>query len=414
MRKLLAISLVLMLVVPLCSFTAADASPKVIVCIGDSLTQRDVYCQKLRGLVPDWEIINKGVSGEQTADMSANFTDVINAHPYAVIIWGGTNDINYYVAPEVVETNLYSMYKRARESGIKVVALNISPRGGAAGAPAEPSLSAINTWISTAPYIDYFVDVYGLLNDPMNPGRLLSAYDGGDGLHLSTQGYEIVADLIYETLFVNEPQTPHPPGDPPYIAPPPPPQTFPGGGSVNYNPEPSGSTGLNFGGLTVNDYGLVFYDKEISSSDGIVTLKVDAGITAMNKENPVRIIKINDLTEDLPENCIKAVDLTPNNALFTPGVSLSFIYKPESVNGTLDIISWNGTGWKSVENFTVNEKINSVSCNITHFSKYALVSIPDVVIPDPVIEPVAEYSAELELYIYQIMWFINGGKNEKD
>src|SRR3954470_19575483 len=81
---------------------------------------------KTRGaFFPGKPYIDRGISGQTTAQMLVRFRqDVIDLHPKAVVILGGTNDIAGNMGPmtpEMTEGNWQSMAELAKASGIKVV-----------------------------------------------------------------------------------------------------------------------------------------------------------------------------------------------------------------------------------------------------------------------------------------------------
>lgn len=58
----------------------------------------------------------------------------------------------------------------------------------------------MNAWIRTSGEADAVVDFERALADPANPVRLLSAFDCGDGLHPSDDGYAEMAK-VFESAF---------------------------------------------------------------------------------------------------------------------------------------------------------------------------------------------------------------------
>jgi len=180
-----------------------------MVAFGDSLTYAGVYEDKLGQLLMGaWNIINKGVSGNHTYEMVSRFqSDVLDQDISCVIIWGGINDV--YGAggfpAETIEDDLQSMYTDAKNTGLMVVALTISPfKGTAAWTSTKQGVcDSINSWIkTTAINVDYIIDAYSLLEDPSVPDTLLSSYDYGDHIHLSTVGYRLIGTEIYNTAFL--------------------------------------------------------------------------------------------------------------------------------------------------------------------------------------------------------------------
>jgi lysophospholipase L1-like esterase len=73
-------------------------------------------------------VLNRGVGGEETADMLRRFdNDVVAARPDAVLIWGHVNDITRS-SPESIEAtkaaarqHYVEMFEKARAAGIEVV-----------------------------------------------------------------------------------------------------------------------------------------------------------------------------------------------------------------------------------------------------------------------------------------------------
>jgi len=174
-----------------------------IYCIGDSLMANGEVESRLTTLLGTWPIVkNKGVGGQNSTQILSRFTtDIITPrNAKYVIIWAGINDAQTDVLATTAEANLQSMYTAAYNAGIKVVSVNLScfKDDGNWNAGRQAILDAINTWIaSTAININYRIDVNTLLTDPGNAYQLLPAYDGGNHIHLTTAGYDVVAGAIY-------------------------------------------------------------------------------------------------------------------------------------------------------------------------------------------------------------------------
>ncbi|MFA5108965.1 MAG: GDSL-type esterase/lipase family protein [Patescibacteria group bacterium] len=181
-----------------------------IYSIGDSLTAfnttNHAYLNSLLSLLgKKWNGNNFGIGGNYTAQMLARFNDDIlsNLDAEYVIIWGGIVDVIYDVDNTAIESNLQAMYTAAHNTGLKVVALTLSPFKGSSGYTSGrlANLQTINTWIkNTATGIDYVVDTYPVLMDPAIADTLLSAYDYGDNLHLSVAGLDAIGLAIYNEV----------------------------------------------------------------------------------------------------------------------------------------------------------------------------------------------------------------------
>jgi lysophospholipase L1-like esterase len=97
------------------------------------------------------------------------------------------------------------MAERARERGIKVIGVTIMPYGASGyyhhDAANEADRKAVNDWIRTPGNLDAVVDFDALMRDPAQPRRLRKAFDSGDGLHPSPEGYRFMGDAVPLSLF---------------------------------------------------------------------------------------------------------------------------------------------------------------------------------------------------------------------
>jgi len=179
-------------------------SPSVY-CIGDSLTAADYYEADLRRLLgSSYTVVNKGIGGDTTSGMLSRFTtDVLNHDPDFVVIWGGVNDIaSASLSLATTESNLQSMYTRAHNADINVIAISMSPWKGTSTWTAAKQLStdSLHDWImNTATNIDHRIEVYSLLEDPNNPDAMLPAYTR-DHLHFNYTGGVVIGQAIYDTV----------------------------------------------------------------------------------------------------------------------------------------------------------------------------------------------------------------------
>ena len=89
---------------------------------------------------------------------------------------------------------------RARARGIKAIGATIMPFGSSAyyhpPPETEADREAINAWIRAPGNFDAVIDFDALLSDPRDPTRLNPAYDSGDGLHPSLDGYRVMAASV--------------------------------------------------------------------------------------------------------------------------------------------------------------------------------------------------------------------------
>jgi lysophospholipase L1-like esterase len=65
----------------------------------------------------------------------------------------------------------------------------------------EADRLAVNQWIRDPAHFDAAIDFDKLMADPSQPDRLLRAYDSGDHLHPSVEGYRAMGEAVPLTLF---------------------------------------------------------------------------------------------------------------------------------------------------------------------------------------------------------------------
>jgi lysophospholipase L1-like esterase len=94
---------------------------------------------------------------------------------------------------------------RAHAQGIEVIGATILPFIGSSfyhpGAASEADRQAVNRWIRAPGHFDAVIDFDQTMRDPEHPDRLLPAFDLGDHLHPSLEGYSAMADSVPLSLF---------------------------------------------------------------------------------------------------------------------------------------------------------------------------------------------------------------------
>jgi len=95
---------------------------------------------------------------------------------------------------------LRQIVQRARARGIAAIGATILPFGTSTyyhpPAETEAGRQAINAWIRAPGNFDAVIDFDAALRDPADPIRLDPAFDSGDGLHPSLEGYRVMAERV--------------------------------------------------------------------------------------------------------------------------------------------------------------------------------------------------------------------------
>ncbi len=164
-----------------------SATDRRIIFIGDSITES--WRPALPALFAG-DIVNRGVSGQTTAQMLARFrTDVLDLRPAVVHIMGGVNDIHGGRGTALTRSNIASMVELARAHGIVVILGAIPPSSvprGADGPDPAPHIAWLNDWLrryaleNGVIFVDYHAALRdgrggmkdGLSNDGLHPNRL--------------------------------------------------------------------------------------------------------------------------------------------------------------------------------------------------------------------------------------------------
>ena len=149
------------------------------------------------------EVLVRGVNGELTGEMAMRLgTDVLPLRPDYVVILGGTNDLGWGGQPRNVMRNLVTIYERVRGSGAQPVAVTIpSILGFDEAIPPRQTLNRLILEYSRdkpQPAVDLFTATA----EPETL-RLAEAYSN-DGLHMTTEGYRLLGELIYREVFSRE------------------------------------------------------------------------------------------------------------------------------------------------------------------------------------------------------------------
>ncbi|MGH3313310.1 MAG: SGNH/GDSL hydrolase family protein [Streptomyces sp.] len=202
-----------------------------VVAFGDSITDGvrstqnanrrfpDALARRLRAQqdVPRYGVLNHGISANRvvsdrypgdgvstdTGGVSAEHRlerDVLaQTEARTVLFFEGINDIRWGASAEEVIAGLRRIAERARERGLRVVGVTLTPCGGYKDCTAEVDAKrgAINAFIrDSGGAFDAVLDFDAVVRDPAQPERMRAAYDSGDHLHPGDAGYQAMADSI--------------------------------------------------------------------------------------------------------------------------------------------------------------------------------------------------------------------------
>ena len=202
----------------------ADGSSKAVVTLGDSITDGrgsttdhnnrwpDQLAQRLNAnaATANVAVVNMGIGGGGIfgglgpSAVKRFDRDVLNQSGARwLIVFEGVNDIGGSGGSTTLATNLINTYasslpNKAHARNLRVYGATITPFGGSGyyTVPHEATRQSVNAWFRTNSVCDGVIDFDATVRDPATQTNLLSAYNSGDGLHLSPAGYRAMADAI--------------------------------------------------------------------------------------------------------------------------------------------------------------------------------------------------------------------------
>jgi lysophospholipase L1-like esterase len=206
-----------------------------LVVLGDSITDgrgsttngndrwTDVLARRLAGAKMEIGVLNHGIGGGQVLldglgpNAMSRFDRDVLAQPGArwLIVFEAVNDLGTFdpdgsksqTAHDTLVRQLTTAYsqmiEKAHAAGLKIYGATITPFMDCAPYHPRPVTEAdriaVNDWIRK--HFDAVLDFDLTVRDPARPDHLASAYDSGDGLHLSPAGYRALADAVPLSLF---------------------------------------------------------------------------------------------------------------------------------------------------------------------------------------------------------------------
>jgi lysophospholipase L1-like esterase len=206
----------------------SDDTQGAVAVIGDSITDgitsspganrrwTDFLAERLRTErdAPHYSVLNAGISGNRILVDGSRFSPnngpsalhrmhrvLARTGVKAVIVELGINDIlkrPHQTDPQAVLAGMRQLTQLAHQQGIRVVGGTLTPAVGHPGwnARLEEVRRQVNQEIRSGDVFDAVVDFDAALRDPSHPGRLRKAYDSGDHLHPSDNGYRAMAQAV--------------------------------------------------------------------------------------------------------------------------------------------------------------------------------------------------------------------------
>ena len=176
-----------------------------VVFMGNSITEN--WVKRHKQFFEQNGYVGRGISGQTTYQMVLRFyDDVVDLHPQAVVINGGTNDIALNNHPYVEERtfrNITVMAQIARENGIKVILTSVTPCDHYRWRPQVTDVVAkirsLNARIKAyakknrMEYVDYFAamaDADGAMREGLSD----------EGCHPTVAGYEIMEEVLLPAI----------------------------------------------------------------------------------------------------------------------------------------------------------------------------------------------------------------------
>ena len=141
-------------------------------------------------------VVNKGVNGDSTDGMLERFgRSVAPEEPDYVILWAGINDLYAGRDPQQIAGNVVELAERTVQVGAVPIHCAVTP---VEGSPhLNERIRELNSLIREHceekgfPYVDLYAATAG-------PDLRLVPRYSDDGVHLSQEGYNVVARTIYE------------------------------------------------------------------------------------------------------------------------------------------------------------------------------------------------------------------------
>jgi len=206
----------------------ASRTAAAVVCLGDSITDGKGSTEGQNRRWPDYlarrmlahpetaqiGVLNQGIggnclwSGGIGQPVIQRLDRDVLAQPGArwVILLEGINDLGGgHTAAEEIITAMEQIAVRLQACGLRLYGSTILPCGDSFyyNNELEAKRLKINDWIRTSGVFDAVIDWDAVVRDPQKPARLRQEADSGDHLHLSDEGYRMMAEALDLKLLLN-------------------------------------------------------------------------------------------------------------------------------------------------------------------------------------------------------------------
>ena len=171
-----------------------------VVFLGNSIIEFEDW----KTLLKDSTVINRGIAGDNTFGVLDRLEDVISLQPGKLFIEIGINDISQNIPVEIVVKNIYTISKRvkAKSPKTKIYIFSILPTNDnvkdnypdAYNKSAETNSVNRHLKQKAAEGGFTYLDLNSTIKD--NNGKLDKIYADPDGLHLNSNGYQLLLKLL--------------------------------------------------------------------------------------------------------------------------------------------------------------------------------------------------------------------------
>lgn len=181
----------------------ANANVKArVVFLGDSIT--DYWGSHNGKWFPYAGWINRGIGGQTTQQLLLRERhDVLDLHPQAVVLEGGSNDMRLGFSPEEIRDNLLSMGELAQANGLKVFVAQMTPVCDCVrpltGLRTVENIHHLNNLLLAMAQKKHW-DVLDFNTPLADANGKMRAELTVDGVHPNDRGYELLAPVVEYAL----------------------------------------------------------------------------------------------------------------------------------------------------------------------------------------------------------------------